>query len=372
MQVLVIGAGIYGVSAAIELGERGHRVTLVDPGPLPHPLAASTDISKVVRLDYGADAFYTEMMEHALPRWRDDELFHETGFVILSRDEMRPGGFEYESHRVLSERGHRLDRLDPQQIARRFPAWRGYRDGYYNPAGGWAESGRVVARLLERAPIETVSIARMDQGVAISAQGDRLIADCTVVAAGAWTPLLLPELADRLHGIGQPVMHFRPRDAALFSPPAFPVWAADIARTGWYGFPLHPREGVVKIANHGPGTPIDPRAERKLPADAEAFFRAFLRDSLPSLADAPIEHTRLCLYCDSFDGDFFIDRHPERPGVVVAAGGSGHGFKFAPLLGGIIADAVEGVDNRWAHRFRWRERANERREDARSVTPYDA
>jgi len=64
--------------------------------------------------------------------------------------------------------------------------------------------------------------------------------------------------------------------------------------------------------------------------------------------------TRRCLYCDTLDEHFWIDRHPEREGLVVAAGGSGHGFKFAPILGGLVADALEGRENPWLPRFRWR------------------
>ena len=80
--------------------------------------------------------------------------------------------------------------------------------------------------------------------------------------------------------------------------------------------------------------------------EEEARVREFLGDSLPPLADAPIVHRRLCLYCDTFDGDFWIDHDPERPGLVVAAGDSGHGFKFAPMIGGLIADVVEGKAER--------------------------
>ena len=95
-------------------------------------------------------------------------------------------------------------------------------------------------------------------------------------------------------------------------------------------------------------------------------MRAFLGDSLPPLADAPIVHRRLCLYCDTFDGDFWIDHDPDRPGLIVAAGDSGHGFKFAPILGALIADVVERRPNDWAPRFRWRSRGPDRREAARS------
>jgi glycine/D-amino acid oxidase-like deaminating enzyme len=100
-------------------------------------------------------------------------------------------------------------------------------------------------------------------------------------------------------------------------------------------------------------------------AEHEAAFRTFLRASLPGLADAPIVGRRLCLYCDTWDGNFWIDHDPEREGLVVAAGGSGHMFKFAPRLGPIVADVLERKPNRYAHRFAWREGGEEATEAAR-------
>ena len=80
-------------------------------------------------------------------------------------------------------------------------------------------------------------------------------------------------------------------------------------------------------------------------------MRRFLADSFPSLADAPVVFNRVCFYCDTKDGDFWIAPDPDRTGLTIAAGDCGHGFKFAPVLGGIIADAVEGKVN---PKFRWR------------------
>ena len=100
---------------------------------------------------------------------------------------------------------------------------------------------------------------------------------------------------------------------------------------------------------------MHPDAERRIPADHIERCRTFLRDTFPDLAGAAVVGRRVCLYCDSFDGHFLIDRDPDRPGLVVAAGGSGHGFKFAPVLGGLIADVVEGAEHPWAERFAWRE-----------------
>jgi glycine/D-amino acid oxidase-like deaminating enzyme len=112
---------------------------------------------------------------------------------------------------------------------------------------------------------------------------------------------------------------------------------------------------VVKIANHGPGREMSPDSpERVVTAEDEKSLREFLASTFPSLSDAPIVYTRVCMYCDTHDGHFWIARDPEHEGLVVAAGDSGHGFKFAPVLGEIIADAVEGKDNPLLDKFRWR------------------
>jgi glycine/D-amino acid oxidase-like deaminating enzyme len=89
-------------------------------------------------------------------------------------------------------------------------------------------------------------------------------------------------------------------------------------------------------------------------AEDEKNLREFLASTFPSLADAPFVYTRVCMYCDTHDGHFWIARDPEREGLVVAAGDSGHGFKFAPVLGEIIADAVEGKHYPLLDKFRWR------------------
>jgi glycine/D-amino acid oxidase-like deaminating enzyme len=382
---VIVGGGIFGATAALELRARGAEVTIVDEGPLPHPDASSTDISKLIRVDYGKDVFYTELMERAMPRWREmnarigTTLFHETGLLVLSSTPMSAGTFEGDSFELLTSRGHSLESIGKRDIHARFPAWAdgAYEDGYVNTRGGWAESGRVVSALLDEAKQRGVRIregervkpivgeARVD-GIEL-VTGEKIAASCVVVAAGAFTPVIVAELADRLVPIAQNVFHFTPADASAFSPPSFLPWAADISRTGWYGFTHH--AGVLKVANHGPGTRVDPAAPRVVPASAEAKFRAFFERALPSLVKAPVAKTRVCLYSDSFDGDFLVDRHPTREGLVVASGGSGHAFKFAPVIGEMIADRVmnEG-DGEWRTRFRWRERADKKLEAARSAT----
>lgn len=374
--VLVVGSGMFGVTASRELQDRGWQVTLVDPGPIPHPMAASTDISKIVRLAYGSDETYTELMEEALETWREwnqrwpDPLFHETGVLMLTRTPMTPGSFEYESFRVLEKRQRRPLRLTSSDLRKRFPGWKAqnYVDGFFQSEGGYAESGRVVARLAELARAEGVSVrpevsmaGLVEQGGRVAgiqtSVGERLLADQVVVAAGAWTPKLLPHLAGSLTPTAHAIYHLRPPSKRLYTRQLFPVFTADISATGWYGFSIN-RDGIVKISNHGMGQKLDLDVPRQAAAQDETPLRRFLEETFPTLALLPIVEKRWCFYCDTRDEHFWIDRDPQREGLVVAAGDSGHAFKFAPVMGRIIADVVEDRPSPVRQKFRWRPEAN--------------
>ncbi len=191
-----------------------------------------------------------------------------------------------------------------------------------------------------------------------------LEADGVLVCAGAWTPRLVPFAASLLASVAQPVLHFGVDDPNAFRGPGFPPWAADIGGSGWYGFPALD-DGRVKLGHHGQGRFVDPDARGAVGDDHVARARSFLAESIPSLADAPVVETRVCMYCDSRDGDLLVDAVPGHGGLFVAGGGSGHAFKFAPVLGGIIADVVEGRASRWLRRFRWRSVPSRRSEEAR-------
>jgi glycine/D-amino acid oxidase-like deaminating enzyme len=404
-KVIIVGAGINGVTTAIELKKRGHDVVVVDPGPLPHALAASTDISKAVRAAYGADEDYTALAERSIKLWRrwneelGTKLYREVGVMFVRRRKMEPGDFEYESLKLLKKRGLKVARMDMPELWKRFPAWNPelYRDGVLEIEAGYAESGRAVAMLIERAKSAGVEL-REGKFTALDERGDRvtgivleqlrnavipsgaqpsrgtpkhdpkitqrdpstslgmtrIAGDVVVMAVGAWTPYLLPFTRKFFRATGQPVFHLQPSQPELFAPERFPVFGADITTTGYYGFPIN-RDGVVKIANHGAGREMSPDSpERVVTSDDEKKLRNFLASTFPSLADAPIVYTRVCMYCDTHDGHFWIARDPEREGLVVAAGDNGHGFKFAPVLGEIVADAVEEKDNPLLGKFRYR------------------
>jgi len=285
--VIIVGGGSFGISAALELCHRGWLVDVFDPGPIPHPLAATTDVSKVLRMDYGADEDYMILMEQAFEVWDrwnrawPQPLWHETGFVIMKHEQMKPGSFEFESYQLLKKRGHKVDRLDQRELKSRFPAWNAehYIDGYYNPRAGWVESGRVLEWLYVEAQKLGVrfhigeKFSHLLDGdsrvIGIQTEdGQKHQSDFVIIASGAWTPHLLPYLSDVLWTVFQPVFHFQVRDMDQFTPPNLVVWAADIARTGWYGFPAI-QDGRFKIANHGSGWRFHPDEPRVMPADQE-------------------------------------------------------------------------------------------------------
>ena len=312
-------------------------------------------------------------------RWVNDRIeYYESEERLLTKEEMKPGEFEWESYQCLNAQDYRLRRLKDGLQGSEFRAWnaQAYLDGYYNPTAGWAESGEVTAEVLRLSKEAGVDVRESEgclelikQNVLVcgvrTTQGRDLYADEIILCAGAWNLKILPELCELLKVVGQPVIYFRPTDPSAFEPPHFVPWAADIARTGWYGFPVN-KEGILKVANHGPGYEIE--LSKPLPqVESETIeaARDFLRSSIPQAAEFPVVDTRVCLYCDSSDGDFLISRHPYLKGLTVATAGSGHAFKFAPLLGELTANVVDGVEDDRLHRFRWRASSSEKAEQAR-------
>jgi glycine/D-amino acid oxidase-like deaminating enzyme len=271
--------------------------------------------------------------------------------------------------------------MNSAQLWKRFPAWNPnlFQDGILEIEAGYAKSGRAVATLVRYAESVGVELrsnsrfVRLDEGHdrvkgVVTRDGEqgrsggasknspetKIAGDHVVMAVGAWTPYLLPFTKKFFRASGQPVFHLKPQQPDLFAPERFPVFGADITATGYYGFPLN-RDGIVKIANHGPGREMSPESpERAVTPEDEQQLRTFLSWAFPALVQAPIVYTRVCMYCETHDGNFWIARDPGREGLVIAAGDCGHGFKFAPVLGEIIADVVEQKPNPISKKFRWR------------------
>lgn len=373
---LIIGGGIFGICTSIELQRQQHKVGLINPGKIPHPFAASTDISKIVRMEYGSDTEYMDMAMLSIELWRNwnillgQTVFHETGFLLSSpfKMERQPDSFETTSYINLLRNGFQPERLDRATFRQRFPAFQALRhvDGFYHHHGGYAESGRAVELLANYARNQGVEIIEgqtaktlaPDKGKIATVhtqEGRKFSAGEVIVCAGNSTPYLLPELQAYFRVTGHPVFHLQPSRPELFKTANFSVFAADISNTGWYGFPMHPKEQVIKIAKHGPGLLFHPEKDERVVSKKDiAALRIFLKNYLPVLAKDPIVYTRLCCYTDTLDGHFWIDRHPSIKNLSVGSGGSGHGFKMGPLAGEMIAAVAQGDSHLWSDRFRWR------------------
>ena len=387
---LIIGAGIFGVTTAVELCKRKYSVAVLNPGKIPHPLAESTDISKIIRMEYGTDIEYMQMVEESLPVWREwndlfnEQLYHEVGFLLLSKNnfENDPLSFEAASFSNLIKKGYKPQRLTQQDIQKFYPAINAekYADGFYHSIGGYAESGKLVERLADYAKQSGCEIFEEQAAneILISNQkaigiktkeGKTFNAGHLIVCAGNLSPILVPGLKPYIKITGHPVFHIQPSQPALFKAEKFPVLAADISNTGWYGFPLHPKANVVKMANHGKGIELtDPEHDERVVYESDInHLRSFLNQSIPSLANDKIVYTRRCCYTDTLDGHFWIDNHPEIKNLTIGTGGSGHAFKMGPVIGDMIATIAEGKDHKWSARYRWRhlDKSDKNKEEAR-------
>jgi len=322
-------------------------------------------------MDYGGNKAYFRMGEESIKRWRKwngfwgKELYHETGVAYLSTKPMEEKSFEMQSVHDLQESGYHVDRLDAQSIKHRFPNWKesDFVDGYYHKNGGWAESGEVIRYLgktarnmditiEENAEIDRLAVEKGKLRGFIMKDGKVVDSENVIVASGAWTPDIVPQLREYIKPTAQPIITFKKGiNASEFSDSLHPVFFSD-HDVGMYGFPAT-ADGTVKIANHGTGFTYkygEPLVETE---EMRAMFTAWIKQKIPKLLAAEPSY-RICLYCDTLDNNFFIDHVPDIEGAMIACGGSGHAFKFAPVIGDIISDVFEGKPNEYAPLFKWR------------------
>jgi len=209
-----------------------------------------------------------------------------------------------------------------------------------------------------------------------------LFGDLVIMCTGAWTPTYIPHLREKMWASAQTVVHLQPTESdknhiADYKMPKLCPFFADISELGWYGFPLE-ANGTLKVANHGPGRKVLLQTimnkDHITPTKTEIeHIVKFAKRAFTNLdGNFKFIGTRVCFYCDTFDGDFWINRDKYYKGLVVAAGGSGHAFKFGPVLGEIISDVAENKPNIWAPRFAWREKVeSKKKEGARSTIKFD-
>jgi sarcosine oxidase len=278
-------------------------------------------------------------------------LFRRCGVLWLASGD---DAYVRNTYDTLQRVGAPVTLLDSHELRARFPQVdpSGIELGLIEPACGVLMARRAVQMLagdLERRGVEikrervVVSAVESRLDAVRLAGGGALRGDAFVFACGPWLPKVFPDLlAGRIRPTRQVVVYFgTPAGDDRFGARHMPAWV-DFA-AGIYGLPELEQRGVkVGIDRHGP--PIDPDvADRVADAASIGTARAWLRQRMPALADAPVAETRVCQYENTDTGDFLIDRHPHLDNVWIVGGGSGHGFKHGPAVGRYVAGLMNGT-----------------------------
>ncbi len=360
--VIVIGVGAMGAAACHELARRGVRVLGIERFDVPHARGSSHGLSRMIRMCYYEHPDYVPLLRRAYELWKrlQDEsgqsLVHVTGGVYISR-----AGGELVRRSLESARRHGLahEHLDRGQLTERFPQFQLPDDfeALYEPMAGWLPPEKVVAALAEQAlrggaRLHAHEAARAwsadASGATVTTDRAQYRAEKLVFCGGPWTAELLRDLGVGLTVTRQVMTWVWPRRPERFECGKLPVWAVGHDDGSLhYGFPISAGDGGVglKLAHHARGAVTHPDhvAREPQPGD-ERSVREFVAAHLPD-ADGPALAQRVCLYTNSPDAHFIIDALPGHGGrVILAAGFSGHGFKFASVVGEILADlATRGV-----------------------------
>jgi sarcosine oxidase len=359
--VIVVGAGGMGSAAAFELARRGRSVLALEQFPLVHDRGSSHGHTRIIRRAYFEHPAYVPLVRRAFERWYDLEL--RTGRHLLTECPclgIGPPDGEVVTGVLTAAREHHLavERLLPVDLRTRYPQFR-FGEGYVGvlerDAGFLYVEDCVLAHLdAARAlgatiqPEEPVTgWSTTGNGVTLTTTKGTYHAGRLVLTAGPWAGRLLDAHGRRLRVMRQTILWFGTHDDAAFRRDRFPIFLADVPGGPFYGLPALDGRGL-KVARHYGAPELDsPDAvERAVrPAD-ERPVRDFLAEHLPTAA-GPLHYGQTCMYTLTPDRHFLIDLHPDHPNVAVAAGFSGHGFKFASVVGEILADLTEAGETGW-------------------------
>lgn len=358
--VAVVGLGTMGSFACCELARRGLRVVGLDRFIPPHGRGSHSGDTRVFRIAYAEHPDYVPLAVRASKLWDDysalgnSQLLTRCGVLSIGA---RDGDFIAGIRKSAAIHGLETISYTRDEIRRKFPAFAPQENhvGVFEPKAGWIDSNAAIEiplRLAKRYGstllLEEPALGWTPNagGFEVSTASGSIIAEKLVITAGAWANQLLDELGLPLRVERKVLTWVDPMEPSLFQPDAFPVFVCD--ENFFYGFPAIGGQGVKLAVHWKPGQQIlDPTESVAEPsADDAAEPLAIAAKLLPRLAgNLPealkrVRQMKTCLYTMSHDEHFFVDRHPEWPGVVFAAGFSGHGFKFAPAIGEALADLV--------------------------------
>ena len=366
--VVVCGLGAMGSAALAHLARRGKRVLGFERHQPGHDRGSSHGLTRIIRLGYFEHPSYVPLLRHAYRLWRELEqasgqkLLHITGIAEIGPPE---SALVTGTLRCAAMHGLRHELLPAPDLMRRFPAFRVPRDfvGVVQPDGGILKAE---ASLLAQLALAAAAGADIRSGESVRAVEPRagcvrivtergsVEAGAAIVAVGPWVQTLLPALTAPLRVTRQIMAWFEPTDAQLFPPGRMPVFMIESRHGLHYGIPADAslQPGIKIAKHHHREETVDPAAyDQTVRSDDEALIRAALAEHLPA-ANGRLVAAKTCLYTTTPDGHFLIDRLPGASNIIVASPCSGHGFKFAPVIGEILADlAITGTTSHDIARF---------------------
>jgi sarcosine oxidase len=373
VDVIIVGLGAMGSAAAYHLARRGRCVLGLDRFSPPHAMGSSHGHTRIIREAYFEHPCYVPIVQRAYVLWNElsqaanTPLFLQTGGLMIGApDSMVFAGAKRsaDTHRLPHEV------LTASDVRRRFPALRPDDDmkAVLEPRAGILFPEQCIAAHLALAARHGASLrtdepvvhwSANESGVEVTTTKGVYQAGQMILCAGSWTRGLLSDLNPPLTVERQVLFWFAPTSApTVFDADRCPIhiWEAGVGegRTRFYGFP-DLGEGV-KVGGHHNGADASPDSVSRnvAPAEVEAM-RGLLRRYVPH-ADGPLRSAAVCLYTNTPDEHFWIDRHPVHPQVLIASPCSGHGFKFSSAIGEILSDlAIDGKSqldlrlfgNRW-------------------------
>ena len=360
---IVVGLGAHGSAAAAALVRRGQRVLGLERFGRGETFGSSGGRSRMIRFAYFEGATYVPLAIASWEQWRALEA--ETGAVVLERTGGLYGGpadsrLVAGAIRTARELGLAHEVIDAEEIHRRWPL--------FEPAPETVALVEERAGELQADRANAAHLAVAEMGGAELRFGRRVVdwravagggfevedgegvvvgAAHLVLTAGPWVGPLVADLGLPLVVEREAVAWFRPTlDPASIAADRLPVWLLHDGDETFYGFRHDPEHGL-KVAIHHQGVAVDPdEVDRWAGARDIDRVRGFLRRRLPA-ADGALAGSTVCLYTNTPDEAFVIDRHPVAAGVAFASACSGHGFKFAPLVGEILADLVTDGSTPW-------------------------
>jgi sarcosine oxidase len=356
--VIVAGVGGMGSATVAELAARGARVLGLDRASIPNDSGSSHGVNRIIRLAYMEDPAYVPLLRRAYQRWRElGERLGEEVLVITGGVDVGLPDSATVSGALRSAQLHGLEHevLDAEALMSRYPGFQVPPDfaAVYQADGGFVLSERSIAGYAQLALADGAELRGHEAITSWEPLGDGVVVRTTrgeyrarrlVLSAGAWMSKLLPSLDGLAVAERQVLMWSRTLRPEHYALGAFPVFILDVPEGRFYGFPEYGIPGFKLGLFHHRQENVDPDAWDRsvIEPEDETLLRAGTSQYFPD-ADGPALTLKSCMFTNTPDEHFILDRLPEAPQVVVVSPCSGHGFKFVSVVGEIAADlALDG------------------------------